>query len=131
MTDLDKALVLARKDQQRSSDYYDLFLNTELLIPTTGKPELVDDQVQGDEAIFTPWLVEKEGKRYLLLFDSRDKLAAWAKKEIGFVRLPGHVIMQIMDSSIHWMLNMGTEHVREFVSDEIRWLKKNSKLEKK
>jgi hypothetical protein len=130
MTGLDRALDLARKDVRRSSDYYALFLNTELLIPTTGAPELDDQRADGGEAVFCPWLVEKEGTRYLMLFDSPEKLAAWAKKEIGFVRLPGHVIMQIMDPSIHWMLNVGTTYAREFVSDEIKWLQKNSHIRK-
>jgi hypothetical protein len=63
-----------------------------------------------------------------MLFDTEERLTMWANREIGFVRMPGHAIVEMMDSSTHWALNVGTEYFKEFTPDEIKWLK--SSLEK-
>jgi SseB protein C-terminal domain/SseB protein N-terminal domain len=58
-----------------------------------------------------------------MLFDTKERLSKWAKREIGFVRMPGNAIVEMMDSSTHWALNVGTEYYKEFTPDEIKWLK--------
>ena len=58
-----------------------------------------------------------------MLFDSLDRLKAWAQKDMGYVGLEGHAILDIMDPKFHWFLNYGSEYGREFGSQEIAWLK--------
>lgn len=58
-----------------------------------------------------------------MLFDTKERLGAWAQREVGFVSLPGHTVVEMMGSDFHWVLNVGTEYVKIFVPEEIQWLK--------
>jgi len=123
MTPLDKAYVKLMKDEGSQSEFYNIFLNSELYIPTHTIPD--NDQRRragGDESI-SPIFVEFEGAQYLMLFDSKERLSTWAKQEVGFVALPGHAVVEMMNSEFHWVLNVGTEYVKTFVPEEIQWLK--------
>jgi hypothetical protein len=60
-----------------------------------------------------------------MLFDSKERLSAWAKREIGFVRVPGHAVVEMASSDLRWALNVGTNYVKIFLPDEIRWLKQS------
>jgi|GEM_PF-299246 len=116
-TDLDTAFVAARESADQRADFYEVFLHTELFIPTRD-----DEENDDDDASFTPLLVEAEGVPYLLLFDSLDRLSSWAEREIGHIRVPGHTLVEVMDPRLHWILNLGTPFTKEFVAEEIQWL---------
>lgn len=117
MTEIDVALQAAQEGKASPDDFYNLFLNREIFIPLIEKPDPAEPKT------LKPILIEVDGKKYLMLFDTQDRLAAWAKRKIDFAAMPGHGIVAMMDASIPWMLNVGTDHVKEFVSDEINWLK--------
>ncbi len=123
MSHLDSAYAAAMKGQEKQSIFYDAFLNAQLFIPTHSMPETDVQRRAGDDESISPILVELEGVQYLMLFDSKERLSAWAQREVGFVVLPGHAIVEMMNTDIHWALNAGTEHMKTFVSDEIQWLK--------
>jgi hypothetical protein len=130
-TDLDRAVEAAREDPERRAAFYDVFLRAELFIPTRETPE--EDAQAGDAAedpSFTPLLVESDGVPYLLLFDSLKRLHSWAEREIGYIRVPGHTLVEVMDPRLHWILNLGTSFTKEFVSDEITWLQQILKRER-
>jgi len=55
-----------------------------------------------------------------MLFDSWERLSAWAEREIACVRLAGHVIVQTFGSGPYFMLNCGTQYEKEFTPEEIK-----------
>ncbi len=123
MTDLDLAFEAATKNSAKQSDYYNLFLNSEIFIPTHEVPPEDRRKRAGENETIRPIIVDSEGKAYLMLFDSKERLSAWAKREVGFAAVPGHVVVEMMSPDTHWALNVGTDYVKIFVADEIKWLK--------
>ncbi len=67
--------------------------------------------------------MEVEGNDYLVLFDRRERLFDWAKGDIPFLAVAGHVIAETSTHPLHWVLNPGDAHMKIFVPDEIDWLK--------
>ena len=125
MTQLDKAFVSATKNQDSQSDFYNLFLNTDIFIPTYDMPQNESQKRAGVNESIKPIIVDSEGISYLMLFDTKDKLSTWAQREVGFVALPGHAVVEMMGSDLHWALNAGTEYTKIFVPEEIKWLKES------
>jgi len=125
MTPLDSAYASAQKSEEHQSIFYNTFLNSELFIPTHDIPEKDQHKRAGENESISPIFIESEGVQYLMLFDSKERLSAWAQKEVGFVALPGHTVVEMMSQEIHWVLNAGTEYVKTFVPEEIQWLKQN------
>lgn len=114
MTPLDQALDCAKLNQCKRNAFYALLVETTLLIPTH-EPDA--------ENRFNPILAEVEDHTYLMLFDSEDKLSNWAQVPIPYTTLAGHVVAEITQGNIHWILNPGTEYSKILTPDEISWLK--------
>ena len=123
MSPLDSAYAAAMKNADEQSIFYNAFFNAELYIPTHKIPEAEQQRRAGDNESISPIFVESEGVQYLMLFDSKERLSSWAQREVGFVAMPGHAIVEMMNTDIHWALNVGTEHMKTFAPDEIQWLK--------
>ena len=123
MTPLDKAYEVATKQPEKQSDYYSLFLNSEIFIPTHDVPVQEGHKRAGKNETIRPVIIESGGNQHLMLFDTKERLSAWAKREIGFAAVRGHVVVEMMGSDIRWVLNAGTSHEKVFVPDEIKWLK--------
>jgi hypothetical protein len=126
MTELDLALETLRQDMndaKSQSTYYDLFLNTTFFVPiqdagsVEGAAEVMDD---GD---VLPLVIESEGNDYLMLFDTRERLTAWADAEVDCVEIPGHQLAATSIAPLHWALNVGTDYSKQFLPDEIAWLR--------
>jgi hypothetical protein len=124
-TALDKALDAATKSREKQSEYYNLFLNSEIFIPTHDLPLKESRDRAGTDETIRPIIIESEGKKYLMLFDTRERLSSWAKREVGVAVVPGHVVLEMMSADIQWALNPGTDHVKIFFPEEIKWLKEN------
>lgn len=123
MTALDKALQVFQQDmhdQKNQSQFFDLFLNSTLYIPTS-EEKAAEGEAKGHSA---PLVITAEERDYLMLFDSEERLKEWAQEEVTFVAVPGHVVAVNSPSPLHWMLNYGCEYSKQFVPDEIAWLKK-------
>lgn len=125
MTELDQALEALRQDMtdgKNQSKFYDLFLNGTFHVPTyrEEQPEGESD-ASGGQAL--PLVMESEGNDYLMLFDSRERLLAWTGEEVGSVEVPGHVLAATSQPPLHWALNVGTEYSKQFLPDEIAWLR--------
>ena len=116
MTELDQALEKYREDDEHQDAYYDLVLNTDFYIPTCEPEDENPDSV-------VPLLFESEGKSYLMLFDSEERLTAWAKQPVRHAVLAGHLLAEIATPEIHWAVNFGDDNAKEFVPEEIKWLK--------
>ena len=116
MTALDEALEKYREDDEHQDAYYELVLNTDFYIPICEPEEESPDSV-------VPLQFESEGKSYLMLFDSEERLTAWAKQEVRHAVIAGHLLAEISTPQIHLAVNFGDGNAKEFVPDEIKWLR--------
>ena len=135
MSQLDDALTLLRQDMEDSksqSKYYDLFLNETFFVPTMENAPALDDSAEAAEAVaasateegqVVPLIMESDGNDYLMLFDSLERLNAWAKSEAKYVEVPGHILALTSAPPLHWALNVDTEFAKPFIPAEIAWLK--------
>lgn len=123
-TSLDEALKAAKEDPSKESVFYQRFFNTELFIPIYEKPEEIEARRRAEEGeSFSPLIFPFQGIDYIPLFDTEEKLADWAQKEIGFIALAGYDVIQILGSQHHWILNPGTDYVKEITPREIEGMK--------
>jgi hypothetical protein len=143
MSQLDDALSELREDMddpKKQSKYYDLFINSTFFVPTMENepaPDEAGDAVpdEAGDAVpdeagaaaasdqVAPLIMESDGKDYLMLFDSRERLYDWAKSEVSFVEVPGYVLAVTSAAPLHWALNVDTEFAKPFIPAEIAWLK--------
>lgn len=123
-TPLDRALVAAMDSEESRPAYYDLLLRSDLYVPTVDTPEREEQRRAAEGDSFSPVVLESEGRLVLVLFDTVERLQAWAQQEIGFVRLPGHALVASVDPQIHWALNPGSGFDKQFVPEELAWLRR-------
>ncbi len=123
MTELDQALEKFIKDDNEQAQYYDLVLNTNFYIPTDDEEAKAGTTEISENDTITPIILESDGKHYMMLFDSEERLTAWAKESVSYAVFPGYAIAEMSSSALHWAVNVGTEYSKEFVPDEIDWLK--------
>lgn len=128
MTELDKALMTLRQDMENPeflSQYYDLFLNSPFYVPVhdpKNAPEGTEQAVAEGHQV--PLVMEADGNDYLLLFDTEERLLAWSGGEaVPYVQVPGFAVAEISEPPLHWALNVGTDCSKQFLPDEIAWLK--------
>jgi len=125
MTGLDQALQalsLDMDDAKLQSKYYDIFLNTTFCVPTLDQQELEGESAV-EEGQVLPLIIESEGNDYLLLFDTEERLKSWSAEDVTWVGVPGYVLAATTMPPLHWALNVGTEYSKQFLPDEIAWLR--------
>lgn len=124
MSEFDKALqdfLQDMDDRERQTRFFDLFLNTTFCVPTYEEKQ----NGQGaDEGKAAPLVLSAEGRDYLMLFDTEERLVDWAQQQASFVAVPGHVLASNTPENLHWMLNYNCEPSKEFSPEEIAWLQK-------
>lgn len=120
MEKLDEALVNLRqnlRDGKKQSEFYDLFLNSAFFVP------ILKDNEQAEKAGgVLPLITEADGKDYLMLFSTLERLQAW-DAETPHIEVPGHLLALSTTPPLHWALNVGTEYSKEFHPEEIAWLR--------
>ena len=119
MSELDQALEKYRGHDEHQAAYYELVLNTDFFVP------ICDPEVEEQNSV-APLVFESEGKSYLMLFDSEERLTAWAKQSIKYAVIAGHLLAEISTPEVHWAVNFGDGNAKEFVPDEIKWLQDGS-----
>ena len=122
-TELDKALAFVRGNPDEIHVFYNTFLNSFLYLPTHNTTEQEKEEIAPTGKELRPIFTQHGDTIFLMIFDSLERLSAWAQDEVGYVGLEGHSILDMMDSKFHWYLNYGSEFAREFSSGEIEWLK--------
>jgi len=125
MTALDQALLAMRQDMadaKGQSKFYDLFLNTTFCVPTLDQQEL-DEAATVEEGEALPLVIESEGNDYLMLFDTEERLKGWAGEKVTWVGVPGYVLAATTMPPLHMALNVGTACSKQFLPDEIAWLR--------
>lgn len=125
--DLGDALNAVRKVE---ATFYDLFINTELFFISDGKPTGKTQntiKVSSDGESWDTPVVEEDGNKFVMLFDSQQRAADWAGREVEVVGAEGLAILNSikLDDKTYIMLNENTEHWKEFTPDEIQWLMDN------
>jgi peptidyl-prolyl cis-trans isomerase C len=70
-----------------------------------------------------PLVIESGGNDYLMLFDSEIRLKNWASNDVKWVEVPGHILAATTRPPLHWALNVGSEYSKQFLPDEIAWLR--------
>lgn len=126
LTALDEALKTLRLDMDNAkgqSKFYDLFLNTSFFVPTLADEEFKGDVDTLEDGQVLPLVIESEGNDYLMLFDTKERMRAWAEAEVKWVDVPGHLLAATTMPPLHWALNVGTEYSKQFLPDEIAWLR--------
>ena len=127
MTDIDKALYASQHDQAKADAFYNLFLNSDVIIPTYSLNETNNTGVRRSEEgeSFTPFVIDSDGIPFLPIFDTIERLQAWAEgKEMAYVRMPAHALIRSsLDPKLHLALNVGTPYFKDFVPDELDWLR--------
>lgn len=117
-----KRLRLDMNDAKNQSKFYDIFLNTTFCVPTLNQQE-VELETPIEEGQVLPLVMESEGNDYLMLFDSEERLKNWAEDDVKWVGVPGHVLAATAVPPLHWALNVGSEYSKQFLPDEIAWLR--------
>lgn len=126
MTPLDEALLAAQGDPALVDQFYGLFLSTMLVVPIYERPAKLPLDASGrleEEAPMRPIVIPDGELQYIPIFDSLDKLVAWAQQEVEYMKVPGHAFLEGLHPSIYLALNPGHAPAKEFVPDEIAWLK--------
>ena len=126
MSELDQALVKLEENPSETSNqhaFYDLFLNSVFLVPTYDvETEGVAKEAKGEEEML-PLILQADGANYMVFFDSEERVEAWAEEKIHCLALPGFVIAEMSSDELYWGMNVGTEYEKQFVPEEIAWLK--------
>ena len=120
MEKLDEALVTMRQnttDGKKQSAFYDLFLNASFFVPI-----LAESEQQEEAGGVVPLIAEADGKDYLMLFSTVERLQAW-EPAAPYIEVPGHLLALTTVEPLNWALNVGTEYSKEFHPEEIAWLR--------
>jgi hypothetical protein len=126
MTPLDEALLAAQGDPALVDQFYGLFLSTLIVVPIYESPPNLPVDAGGRLEEATPMrpIVIPDGElQYIPIFDSLDKLVSWAQQEVQYMQVPAHAFLEGLHPSVYLALNPGHELAKEFVPDEIAWLK--------
>lgn len=106
-------------DRDKQTRFFDLFLNTVFFIPTCE-----DEGAAGEQSGKAPLVLSAEGRDYLMLFDTEERLVEWAGQDVPCLAAAGHVLASNTPAELHWMLNYGCEPCKQFTPEEIAWLQK-------
>lgn len=120
MSKLDLALKAYLKDETQQNVYYEMILDTDFYVPV--QTDENETSVQQQESV-KPLILESENKYYMMLFDSEERLKEWAKEPVRFAIITGQLAADISSPTLHWAMNVGSTFAKEFVPDEIAYLK--------
>lgn len=110
-TILDTALKAALADAKQGNFFYDVFLNTDLVVPVQEKNAGKGSwKCLGIEEKFYPLFLKFENGRAVPIFDTVDKLKNWAAtKPLDYILIKGHHLIQMIDPSLFLVINLGME----------------------
>jgi len=125
MTAIDQALSAFYDDPENTEkryEFYRQFLSCDFYLPTfdeaTGGVAKADN---GEKML--PLIMEADGNNYMMIFDSEQRVVDWSEEGAFCITLPGHVIIEMATEGLYLAMNVGTDFSKQFVPDEIEWLK--------
>lgn len=125
-TDLDDALVLARRHPAQPNDFYDLFLNVDLYLPVriSGK-ETGSWQRAGVKERFHPYFLPKGKLRVVPVFDRLERLQRWSEgRAFDYVQLRCHLLLGMISADVGLVLNPGTSFAHSFSPEVLEKLRR-------
>jgi len=132
MTPIDQALAAFYEDPENTEkryDFYRLFLSTDFYLPTfdekTGGVAKADN---GEQML--PLIMEADGNNYMMIFDNEQRAIDWSEEGAFCVALPGHVVVEMATEGLYLAMNVGCERNKQFIPEEIAWLKEVVKKSK-
>jgi len=133
MTKLDKLLIKAQSDETKMKDFYQTFLTSYIYVPTYNIPKKDTSKIKSKmDKTFKAVIIKNNQKNILILFDTIDRLKDYATYDIGYVKMLGFALLDIMPENLYWALNHLNQY-KEFSPDEINWLRtefiKQSKID--
>ena len=126
MSNLDNALLEAQQNASKQGAFYEVFLNSNVFIPTHDNP--IDDSTprrSKEGETFHPVLIQNQNKLVLPIFDSEERLRDWAKREVNYVCMSAHALIRSIQGGIYFVLNAGTDYAKEFIPEELKWLRES------
>ena len=67
--------------------------------------------------------MESDGANFMMLFDHEDRVVACGEEGIQCITVPGYVAIAMATDELHLAMNVGTDYPKQFVPEEITWLK--------
>lgn len=124
MTPLAQAIRAVDSGRSEPTDFYRLFLTTELLVPVDDATmERSQSGELGPEDDISILVLEGDEGPMVPLFDSATKLNEWAGQEMPFMALTGEVLLEVLDADLQIALNPNTDHSKLLDIDEIATLR--------
>lgn len=130
VTDLGRALDVARENPQQANYFYDTFLNWDLVIPVQ------KDQSKGgtwqrlklDDKFF-PLFIPQGEIRIVPSFDTLARLRGWAgSRDLDYIQVRSHLFLKMLGSKVALSLNPGSDSNYVFGPSLIEQLVGNMKL---
>ena len=130
MTPLDQAFKQLHEDPENLESrhhFYSLFLQTNFFVPTFDQENADLARGEGapaepDKAL--PLIIEADGSNFMMLFDQEERVTAWAGEEVKCITVPGYVAIAMATEGLHLAMNVGCDFSKQFVPEEIAWLKR-------
>ena len=125
MTPLDEALQEMRENPDSNdlrNDFYRLFLTTTFYLPTYDEDSGSVAVGEGGDKLL-PLIMESDDNNFMMIFDLEERVAEWAEEGVQCIALPGHVVVEMATENLHFAMNVGTDHAKQFIPEEIAWLK--------
>lgn len=122
-TALDAALRAAKNDQSRVSNFYEVLLDTELLLPTKdGAP--APGAPRGATMGLRLFTMQVDGHTVVPVFDTEDRLHTWAEimnVDPKPIRMTGEELFLLIDGHFRVALNVATDAAHVFKEQEVQW----------
>jgi hypothetical protein len=124
MTPLAQAIRAVDSGQSQPTDFYRLFLKTELLVPVDDATmERSQSGELGAEDDISILVLEGDDGPTVPLFDAPAKLNEWAGQEMPFMALTGEVLLEVLDADLQIALNPNSSPSKLIDIDEIAALR--------
>lgn len=126
-TPLDTAFAAAKTDPAQQNAFYGLLLESELFFPVIDTdPSATKLATPEEGGTLSPLLLDIEGAPVLPIFDTEERLAAWAEgNEMRLGGMPGYAIVEMaagQDPAVQLAFNVGQESFHHMVGEEVKWL---------
>ena len=125
LTELDQTIANAFASegaQEDANKVYLALIRTPVYLPVKKQTTPVSDE----EEPFQPLFAEIEGRYFMMIFDTLERLTTWAESEldqIDYVCIPGRDVVAGVNESVYLCLNAGCEYYKEFSPEEVKRIK--------
>jgi len=126
ITELDQVIAAAYASEGKKEDVnkvYLALLRSPVFVPVE---KVAHDAVLNEEEPFRPLFAKVEDNYFMVIFDTLERLTAWADVELGkldYVELNGKDVVAGIGENVFLCVNIGSPYYKEFSPDEVKRLK--------